>query len=327
LQQQHAETYDGHPYLLPHVFGGATITGLDYQVRRSMKLVKGVVAIVFITLNTARVWVVLPFWLLQRTWTRGAALSRLKRRMDRVMWWWTKSNRWMIEKLGLTETHVNWIDREEVSPDNWYLVICNHQSWTDILLLQSYLYGTLAPLKFFTKQELIWVPGVGLAMYVLGFPYVKRVTKDQIKANPKLKNADRDSIARACEGFKNHPTCILNFVEGTRRTPEKQQRQNSNYEHLLRPKIGGIEYVIADMHDYLHRLVDVTIVYPQGVPTFWDFLQGKCESVHFEVRQHEIPDAVNVANDAERRSALAGWVRELWNAKDQRIKEILRDAA
>lgn len=291
-----------------------------------MPLIKGVLAIIFITLNTIAVWLVLPFWLIQRLWTRGKALSRLKRRMDKIIWWWTGANRWMIRRLGLVKPEIHWIDRDEVSTDHWYLVVSNHQSWTDILLLQSYLYGTIAPLKFFTKQQLIWVPGVGQAMYVLGFPYVKRVTKAQIRANPKLKNADRESIAEACEGFKNHPTCVLNFIEGTRRTAEKQQRQNSEFQYLLRPKIGGIEYVLSDMQDYLHKLIDVTIVYPDGPPTFWEFLQGKCRTVHFEVRQHTIPEAIKLVDDTARRSALAAWIKEIWLEKDRRIAEVLENA-
>lgn len=291
-----------------------------------MSLLKGVLASLFLTANTAMVWVILPFWLVQRTWKRGEALSRHKHKMDKIVWWWTGGNRWMIKKLHLTSAQINWVNQAEVSPDNWNLVIANHQSWSDILLLQSYLYGTIAPLKFFTKQQLIWVPGIGQAMYVLGFPYVKRVTKAQIRANPKLKNADRESIAQACEGFKNHPTCILNFVEGTRRTQAKQARQNSEFKYLLRPKIGGIEHVIVDMGDYLDRLIDVTIVYPDGTPTFWEFLQGKCKNVTIEIRQHEIPPEARDENDLVRRSSLASWIKQLWIAKDQRIRELLEIA-
>ena len=287
-----------------------------------MKIIKGSLAIIFLTANTFLVWVILPFWLVQRTWKRGAALSKQKRKMDKIIWNWTGGNRWMIRNLRLTQPQIDWINQDEVSPDKWYLVISNHQSWTDIILLQTYLYGTIAPLKFFTKQQFVWVPGIGQAMYVLGFPYVKRATRAQIKANPKLKNADRDSITRACEGFKNHPTCILNFIEGTRRTSAKQQRQNSEFQYLLRPKIGGIENVIVDMEDYLHRLIDVTIVYPDGVPTFWEFLQGKCKSVYIEMRQHEIPPEMRQEDDVARRSSLAAWIKQLWSDKDQRIKEL-----
>ncbi len=289
-----------------------------------MKTIKGISALTFMTLNTAMVWSVLWFWVIQRLWTRGEALVVLKERMDKIIWWWTGGNRWMVKKLKLISPNINWKSIENVSRKNWYLVISNHQSWTDIILLQSYLYGHLSPLKFFTKQQLIWVPGIGLAMYVLGFPYVKRVTKAQIKANPSLRNADRDNISQACEGFKNHPTSILNFLEGTRRTPSKQWAQSSEFKHLLKPKIGGIEYVIKDMGDYLHQLIDVTIVYPHGTPSFWEFLSGQCKSVEFIVNHYDIPHSVLVDNDIERRSALATWIKNIWSTKDQIIEDLMR---
>ena len=289
-----------------------------------MKTIKGISALVFMTLNTAMVWSVLWFWVIQRVWTKGSSLVVLKERMDKIIWWWTGGNRWMIKKLDLISPNINWKSEEEASNRNWYLVISNHQSWTDIILLQSYLYGHLPPLKFFTKQQLIWVPGIGLAMYVLGFPYVKRVTKAQIRANPKLRNADRDNITQACEGFKNHPTSILNFLEGTRRTPSKQNAQSSEFQHLLKPKIGGIEYVIKDMGDYLHKMIDVTIVYPDGTPSFWEFLTGQCKSVEFFVNHHDIPPEVLVDDDIERRSALSSWIKGIWLSKDRLIDDLLK---
>ena len=287
-----------------------------------MNTIKGLTAILFMTLNTAAVWSVLWFWVIQRIWTSGEKLVDLKERMDKIIWWWTGGNRWLLKRLDLIEPDIDWKHIDDVSLDKWYLVISNHQSWTDIILLQSYLYGKIPPLKFFTKQQLIWVPGIGLAMYVLGFPYVKRVSKAQIKANPNLRNADRDNIAEACKGFKNHPTSILNFLEGTRRTSAKQLNQSSDYKNLLRPKIGGIEYVIKDMGDNLHKLIDVTIVYPDGTPTFWQFVKGECRSVKFVVSHHDIPKEVLVDNDIERRSSLSGWIKTIWMQKDQQISEM-----
>ena len=291
---------------------------------KPVNTIKGLTAILFMTLNTAAVWSVLWFWVIQRIWTSGEKLVDLRERMDKIIWWWTGGNRWLLKRLDLIEPDIDWKHIDDVSLDKWYLVISNHQSWTDIILLQSYLYGKIPPLKFFTKQQLIWVPGIGLAMYVLGFPYVKRVSKAQIKANPNLRNADRDNIAEACKGFKNHPTSILNFLEGTRRTSAKQLNQSSDYKNLLKPKIGGIEYVIKDMGDYLHKLIDVTIVYPDGTPTFWQFVKGECRSVKFVVSHYDIPKQVLVDNDIERRSSLSGWIKTIWMQKDQQISEMTK---
>jgi len=286
-----------------------------------MHVLKGILAITFIALNTIIVYIPLTWWILKLTWTRGEARNRLRARMDMIIYWWTGRNRKMIQALNLTEVNLHWHQQAEMSADNWYLVISNHQSWTDILLLQSYLYGIIPPLKFFTKEQLIWVPFIGFAMYILGFPYVKRVTKAQIKANPELRTADRDNVAQACEGFKNHPTSILNFIEGTRRTLEKHQRQGGEYKHLLRPKTGGLGYVLEDMDQHLHRLLDVTIVYPDGVPTFWEFLQGKCPRVEMDVTPHEIPAEILAAEETAKRQALGQWVGSIWAEKDNRIEQ------
>ena len=59
---------------------------------------------------------------------------------------------------------------ESVDMQHSYLVTSNHQSWVDILILQYQLNRKAPFLKFFLKQELIWVPVIGLAWWALGFP-------------------------------------------------------------------------------------------------------------------------------------------------------------
>ena len=286
-----------------------------------MHFLKAALAFIGILIATVNVCVVLSWWAIKLTWVKGPARSKHLQKMDKIIIWWTKSNCWTFKRLGLISANVTWHNREEISPDNWYLVVCNHQTWTDILLLQTYLIDDLPPLKFFTKAQLIWIPFVGLAMYALGFPYVKRVNKAQIKKYPELRHADRDNVLTACERFKNHPTSVLNFVEGTRFTEGKHDQQNSEFKNLLRPKAGGIEYVLQGMDKHLHRLVEVTIVYPDTVPTFMDFLQGKCQRVNFDIRHHPIPEWTSKEETTERKTEIVQWVKKLWLEKDQRITQ------
>jgi len=288
-----------------------------------MHLLKGFLACAALLAATVSVCIVLTWWAFKLNFTKNEARSELKQRMDDIIIWWTSANRLMIKFLGLTTANVQWHNRAEVNPNEWYLVICNHQSWADILILQTFLLDTIPPLKFFTKSQLIWIPFVGIAMYALGFPYVKRVSRDQIRANPALRHVDRDNVFKACKGFNNHPTCVLNFLEGTRFTAEKHRRQSSDYQHLLRPKAGGVDYVLQGMAGRLKTVVDVTIVYPGGAPTFWDFLQGKCKEVHIDIRQHSLPELTGLEDDAQRKAKLAQWTRQIWSAKDQLITELL----
>src|SRR6267142_4167919 len=165
----------------------------------------------------------------------------------------------------------------------WYLVSCNHQSWVDILVLQRVFHGRIPFLKFFLKQELIWVPVIGLAWWALDFPFLKRGKGKGARLN------DLRATRAACEKFKRIPTSVINFVEGTRFTPAKQAAQNSPYRHLLRPKIGGLGIALATMGEQFEALLDVTIVYPHGTPRFWDLLSGRIDAVTVRVQQRDIP--------------------------------------
>jgi 1-acyl-sn-glycerol-3-phosphate acyltransferase len=244
--------------------------------------------------------------------------------MDYIIIWWTRANRWMIHRLNLVSPEILWEGREHLSPEQWYLVVCNHQTWADILLLQTYLLDDIPPLKFFTKSQLIWLPFVGQAMYVLGFPFVKRVTREHIKKNPRLRSADKDNVMKACEGLKNHPSTILNFAEGTRRTDEKHRLQDYAFKHLLKPKAGGINYTLEGMGSHLNGLVDVTIIYQDGVPTFWDFLQGKSGRVILDARYRPLPEfAAEPLGETQRKAQVAQWVQHLWEEKDVLISRHL----
>ena len=62
----------------------------------------------------------------------------------------------------------------QLSMSDWYLIICNHKSGVDILLLQSLFYKKIPLLRFFLKQQLIWVPLMGIAWWALDFPFMRR---------------------------------------------------------------------------------------------------------------------------------------------------------
>ncbi len=286
-----------------------------------MAFLKGILATTLVALNTIVVCVPL-FVIAALRAVSPAGLKRwLSRKLDHwIIDGWVATNRACFGLLRLCNVTVEWQDAEQLDRARWYLVISNHQSWTDILLLQTSLYGHIPPIKFFTKRELIWVPFIGLAMWLLGFPYVRRMTKEQAAKRPELVRADRDATLAACEEFRKHPTTVLNFLEGTRFTPTKHARQQARYQHLLNPKIGGLSYVLSGLSEELHRLVDVTITYPHGTPTFWEFMKGKCPDAHLLVQCREIPPEIrSKVDDGEQRRVLAPWIEALWREKDTRL--------
>ncbi len=210
---------------------------------------------------------------------------------------------------------------EKLNIKEWYLVISNHQSWVDIVILQKVLYGKIPFIKFFLKKELIWVPIMGPAWWALDFPFMKRFTKEQVQKNPKLKGKDIEITRKACERFKTNYITVMTFPEGTRLTREKHDRQMSPYKHLLKPKAGGLSFTISAMGDRFHKLLDVTIVYPDGVGTMWDFICGKVRKIDVFIETLEIPDKFAKADieDEKFQNEFKDWLNNIWLKKDKLI--------
>ena len=192
-------------------------------------------------------------------------------------------------KTAVSYTHLDVYKRQVqgihgLDPRGWYLVNCNHQSWADILVLQHLFTRRIPLLKFFLKQQLVWVPVMGLAWWALDFPFMRRHSEEVLNKHPKLRSKDRETTRRACEKFSLIPTSVMNFCEGTRFTQVKHQRQRSPYRHLLKPKAGGIALALNAMGDRFHAVLDVTIVYPDGAPDFWQFLSGRMKRARVRVQ-------------------------------------------
>ena len=235
--------------------------------------------------------------------------------------WVAINNAWIVavRSRGTPEWEVQGIDG--LDPRGWYLVSSNHQSWVDILVLQRIFHGHIPFLKFFLKSELIWVPVIGLAWWALDFPFMKR------GKGSGARGSDLQTTRDACEKFKRIPTSVINFVEGTRFTPAKHAAQESPYQHLLKPKIGGVGIALATMGEQFTAMLDVTIVYPHGIPLFTDLLCGRIPTLRVRVQARPIPaDLLNgdPIMDRAYRRRLGKWVDDQWAEKDRLIGELLR---
>lgn len=208
---------------------------------------------------------------------------------------------------------------QDLDPRQWYLVISNHQSWVDILVLQHVLNRRIPLLKFFLKKQLIWVPIMGLAWWALEFPFMRRHSEAFLQKHPEERGKDAATTRAACEKYALVPTSVMNFVEGTRFTRAKQQRQQSPYRHLLKPKAGGISLALDAMGEKFGAVLDITIAYPDGTPNFWQFLQGRVPRVIVQARTLAVPRlAANAAADPSQalRELCQAWVNQLWADKD-----------
>ncbi len=237
---------------------------------------------------------------------------------------WIGVNSGMIDRFTRTRFEVE--APAALRIDGHYLVLANHQSWVDILVLQKVFNRRIPLLRFFLKRQLFWVPLLGLAWWALDFPFMGRYSRAQIAKNPALGVRDRETTRRACAKFRSIPVSVMNFVEGTRFTPAKHDRQGSPYRHLLKPKSGGVAFVLDAMGDTLQSVLDVTIVYPGGRPTMLDLMGDRIPEVRVAVRERPIPVALlegEERDDAAYRARFQRWVNGLWTEKDAEIGRLL----
>ncbi|WP_306580337.1 acyltransferase [Pseudomonas sp.] len=215
---------------------------------------------------------------------------------------------------------------ENLRKDTSYLAVSNHQTWVDIPALIESLNRRTPFFKFFLKKELIWVPLLGLAWWGLDYPFMKRYSKAFLEKHPELKGKDLEITKAACELFKRQPVTVVNYLEGTRFTEAKRLEQQSPYRYLLKPKAGGVAFVLAALGEQLDALLDVTIVYPGNrAPGFWDLLNGSISRVIIDIQVRELDPALwagDYENDPEFRQTVQAWVNQLWVEKDQRIEQL-----
>jgi 1-acyl-sn-glycerol-3-phosphate acyltransferase len=226
----------------------------------------------------------------------------------------------MIRRM--TRTRIVVESSAELSYAGHYLVLSNHQSWVDIPVLQAVFNRRIPFMRFFLKSQLIWVPLLGLAWWALDFPFMKRYSREKLAKHPELAGRDLETTRRACEKFRGIPISILIFAEGTRLTEQKHELQRSPFRHLLKPKAGGVAFVLEAMGDALHAVLDITIAYPHGKPTFADLFANRIPEVRVSIRQREIPSELtrgNYENDPAARSAAQEWINAVWHEKDEQL--------
>lgn len=235
---------------------------------------------------------------------------------------WIAVNDWNIRNLHRIQWEIT--GRENLDYNCPYLVVANHQSWVDIVVLQHVFNCRIPFMRFFLKIELFYVPIFGLVWWALDFPFMRRYSAEYLKKRPEKRGQDLVTTKIMVQRFRGRPVSILNFLEGTRFTPQKHAKQNSPYRHLLTPKVGGVAFVLQAMGEQFKELLDVTIQYPEGAPNLWQLLCGRCHKIVVNVRRLPIPDWTTEGNyieDVVHRERMQAWVREIWAEKDKFLSE------
>lgn len=293
-----------------------------------LKNLRGVIVFTGLTINTI-FWFV-PLFLLAIV-KLLIPIAGVRRFITRILMgigenWVSVNTAW----LGMTGS-IDWrgAGLDGLRRDGWYLVIANHQTWIDIVVLQAVFNRRVPFLKFFIKQQLIWFPFLGVAWWALDMPFMKRYSASYLAKNPHMKGKDLETTRKACEKFRDTPTSVLNFIEGTRFSEEKRDNRNSPYRHLLKPRGGGFAVAVGSMGELFTSVVDATLVYPDGAASFWDMCCGT--PVRCDITVREIPLEPwliegDYENDRPFRKGLHSWLANLWSEKDAIIDAGLRNS-
>lgn len=286
--------------------------------------VRGVIASLLLALNTLFwCWPLFAVSLLKMALPFRPVRLALNWVVNFIHEGWVSCNKVWMNQVRDTGWRVEGL--EGLDYQHSYLVTSNHQSWVDILVLQYVLNRRIRPLKFFLKQELIWVPVIGLCWWALEFPFMKRYSKAYLAKHPEKKGKDLETTRRTCDKFRDNPVGIFNFLEGTRFTEQKHREQNSPFKYLLKPKAGGIAFVLDAMGEQMQALLNVTIHYPAGNPSFWTLMAGNIPEVIVRIQAMPIPQEFigrSYDQDEAYRKTFQLWVNQLWETKDAELEQL-----
>jgi len=273
---------------------------------------KAVLSLSVITLNLA-FWLVPILVLALVKWTvpvirarADAGLEAIYRTAVRI------DDAWLKGVIGL---RWNALSIDLVRNEN-VIVLSNHVSWADILLMQSVVARNGPVLKFLAKRELIFIPIFGAIFWAFDFPILRRRTRGT-GLDVDRRRRDLAAIKDACRVLSIRPAALVNFAEGTRSTEEKRRHRSSPYVHLLEPRVGGFSALLDALDEQSPRIIDLTLKY-SGTRSFWSFLAGEVEAIEIDVTvidPNEVPKT---------REARAAWLADRWAIKDQQLEAFAR---
>jgi|GEM_PF-276847 len=223
---------------------------------------------------------------------------------------------WVILSEAQNKVKVRFTGDAPVWKENSF-VILNHQSSLDILVLLSFAWrcGRLGDMKWFVKDIIKYIPGIGWGMLFLDCVFVKRNWTKDSKLIKKLFNKYRDN---------NIPLFLVNFLEGTRATSSKMEksqeyaRKNNLYipQETLVPRTKGFIAATSALQEHLDAVYDVTLGYPQTpLPNLFTCFSARVSQYNIHVRRYSIS---KIPKDEDK---LHAWVLARFEEKDKLMIE------
>lgn len=180
--------------------------------------------------------------------------------------------------------------------DTPFVLVSNHYSWLDILVLYATVFSKKTPFVFVMKKSLWYLPIIGQAAWAVGHPMIFRGAG---KKNGQI-------LKSSAEKARQYGYGIVLFPEGTRYT--KTQDKDSQYQCLLNPKFMGFDYITKALGSEVY-IADVTIAYEKKNPSMWSFLRKKTGRIKVKLSTHL------VQHEASRE-----WLKAAWVKKDQDLQ-------
>lgn len=196
------------------------------------------------------------------------------------------------------------------------IIVVNHRDMSDILLIMMLAMGKgrIWDLKWFVKDVLKYVPGIGWGMLFLDCVFVKRNW-----------DADKDKIHSTFSKFQTHriPIWLISFVEGTRFTQAKKIRSQEHakerglpiLDNVLLPRTKGFVATVQGLSGYASAVYDLTIGHTGPVPSLWQIMTRKVNLFHMHVKRYPIEDL------PEDPALLSQWLIMRFSEKDVRLDE------
>ena len=203
------------------------------------------------------------------------------------------------------------------------ILICNHQSMADVMLLLCFAWRCcrIGDIKFFVKDIIKYIPGVGWGMHFLDCIYVKRNwTQDKAGIQKLFGKFKREQI----------PIFLVSFLEGTRVKPSKLKKAQAFAasrgmyvpQHTLVPRTKGFVASMQGLGDHLNAVYDMTIGYPEGVPRLVDCYLHKVKRIEINIKRYPIADFAEM-DEAQ----LNTWVFDRYQEKDKRLAAFAKTGA
>lgn len=283
-----------------------------------------IISVTLTVLNTALNSLCIVFFSLLKLLIPIPVISRFMSRMaNRFMQNWLRGNALLLRLANRIEWQVE--DHSQLNPQGWHLIICNHLSWTDIVIIGDLFRQRLPVPKFFLKYELLYVPFVGLACWGLDMPFMRRYSRGYLLKHPELRGKDVETTRAACAKFIHEPTTVINFVEGTRFTPGKAKQGASPYQHLMPPKAAGLSLALAGLGEQFEKVVNVTLNYPDNSQhPFRDLLCGRMGRIQVQIEEIIITPELrgDYVSDKQFKRHFQLWLNQIWQRKDRQLAQM-----